>query len=148
MKYLGVKLIEAEPMTYFEFANEKYGAIRQDVVDSEGYKVKYSDDYVSFSPKDVFEKAYFPLKHPDGTKILEDDVINFVKDKEASKWGEKTTVLHTTLKNGYVISETSSCVEPENFDMIVGAEICIERTKNKIWELLGFLLQCGRNGVK
>lgn len=44
-KYIGVKLIEAEPMT-----NK----------DKEGYKVVYPDGYVSWSPKEVFEKAYSP----------------------------------------------------------------------------------------
>ena len=44
-KYLGVKIIQAEPM----FSTDK---------EKEGYKVIYEDGYVSWSPKDVFEKAY------------------------------------------------------------------------------------------
>ena len=43
-KYLGVKLIEAEPD--FNENNE------------EGYFVVYSDGYTSWSPKEVFEEAY------------------------------------------------------------------------------------------
>lgn len=42
-KYIGTKIIVAEPEV-------KDGA--------EGYKVVYEDGYVSWSPKDVFEKAY------------------------------------------------------------------------------------------
>ena len=41
--YIGVKIVKAEP-------EEKDGR--------PGYKVKYPDGYVSWSPKDVFEKAY------------------------------------------------------------------------------------------
>ena len=41
--YIGVKIVKAEP-------EEKDGR--------PGYKVLYPDDYVSWSPKDVFEKAY------------------------------------------------------------------------------------------
>lgn len=41
--YIGSKIIQAEP----EIKNE-----------AEGYKVVYSDNYVSWSPKDVFETAY------------------------------------------------------------------------------------------
>lgn len=41
--YIGVKIVKAEPET-------KDG--------NEGYKVVYPDGYVSWSPKDVFEKAY------------------------------------------------------------------------------------------
>lgn len=44
-KYLGVKIIQAEPM----YSIEK---------EQEGYRVVYEDGYFSWSPKDVFEKAY------------------------------------------------------------------------------------------
>lgn len=42
-KYIGVKMIDATPQT-------KDG--------KEGYMVVYEDNYESWSPKDVFEKAY------------------------------------------------------------------------------------------
>lgn len=44
--FYGTKLILAEPQ-------EKDG--------KEGYAVKYSDGYTSWSPKDVFEAAYHPM---------------------------------------------------------------------------------------
>ena len=44
--YIGVKIVKAEP--------EKKKGIA-------GYKVVYPDGYTSWSPKDVFEKAYRPL---------------------------------------------------------------------------------------
>lgn len=46
-----------------------------------------------------------------------------------------------TLPNGFVIVESSSCVDPANFDMKVGEEICMDRLVNKIWELEGYKLQ-------
>lgn len=60
-QYVGVKLIEAQEMTRFE-AQEK-GLIR-DIkhVDEQGYIVKYSDDYSSWSPKNTFDKAYTELE--------------------------------------------------------------------------------------
>ena len=45
-KYIGTKLIEAEPA-------EKDG--------KEGYKVRYKDGYESWSPKNIFESAYLTL---------------------------------------------------------------------------------------
>lgn len=146
-KYLGVKLIEAEPMTYFEFAKEKYGTVREDAVDSEGYKVKYSDDYVSFSPKEVFEKAYLPLADEEGKKIIEEDVDKFVKEATETKYGERTTLLHATLRNDFIITESSTCVEAENYSSTVGYEVCVDNIRKKIWELLGFVLKWGRNGI-
>lgn len=44
--YIGVKIVKAEPQ-------EKNGV--------SGYRVKYPDGYVSWSPKEAFEKAYRKL---------------------------------------------------------------------------------------
>lgn len=53
--YIGVKIVKAEP----EMKDGK-----------EGYKVKYPDGYVSWSPKEVFEKCYRRL-----------DCEDFINDK-------------------------------------------------------------------
>jgi hypothetical protein len=153
MKYLGVKLIDAEPMTHGQYVVEKYkGPIETEFSkankDKEGYRVTYTDGYVAWSPKEVFEKAYMPLTDPEGKSIRVEDIDNFVANFEPVQYGEKTTVVHATLKNGFILSEASSCVEPENFSMEVGQECCLERIYTKVWQHLGFLLQCGRKGFK
>ena len=56
-RYIGTKIIEAEPMTSEEF-NEAIRQLFYSGNDKRGYKVKYEDGYISWSPKDVFEKAY------------------------------------------------------------------------------------------
>ena len=61
-KYIGTKQIEAEPMTMGE-AYDK-GLLQAGRVPNEseksnaGYHVRYQDGYKSWSPKEVFEKAY------------------------------------------------------------------------------------------
>ena len=58
-KYIGTKLIEAEPMNLGDYNKFKGWDIPKDENPlREGYKVKYSDDYISWSPKEEFEKAY------------------------------------------------------------------------------------------
>lgn len=58
-KYVGVKLIEAKPMTRGDYNKYRGWTIPEDEnPDDEGYLVKYSDDYVSWSPKRVFDEAY------------------------------------------------------------------------------------------
>ena len=54
--YIGTKVIMAEPMTNYEFAAFK----KQPTTSPEepGYKVRYPDGYISWSPKEVFEEAY------------------------------------------------------------------------------------------
>lgn len=53
----------------------------------------------------------------------------------------KTTVVLAKLPNGFVIVESSSCVDPANYNEKMGFEICKERIVNKVWELEGFALQ-------
>jgi hypothetical protein len=58
-KYLGIKVVSAEPMMRDEAG--KAGLVRgysENGENCEGYKVVYEDGYESWSPKDVFEKAY------------------------------------------------------------------------------------------
>lgn len=58
-KYIGCKIIDAEPMTDREFANLKGKQVTHSSdEDMDGYKVTYPDGYVSWSPKEVFEESY------------------------------------------------------------------------------------------
>jgi|GEM_PF-4637010 len=70
-KYLGVKLIKAEPCSHDQFAGAKNRGDLSKLsggIDQDGYKVVYEDGYTSWSPKDVFEKAYKNIA--DGDKVL------------------------------------------------------------------------------
>ena len=132
-------MIEAEPCKAWKNTdNNKIG--------DEGYKVRYPDGYESWSPKEVFEKAYMQVG--DNVTITQDNVDNFIKSIDVITMGDKTTVVRATLVNGFEIVESSSCVKKENYDEKYGAEICMEHIKNRIWHLLGFLLQTAVGGVK
>ena len=122
------------------------GPVPRSMNRQEGYRVKYPDGYESFSPKEVFEKAYMQVG--DNVTITQDNVDNFIKSIDVITMGDKTTVVRATLVNGFEIVESSSCVKKENYDEKYGAEICMEHIKNRIWHLLGFLLQTAVGGVK
>ena len=53
----------------------------------------------------------------------------------------KCTIVTCKLPNGFVIVESSACVDPANYDEKMGTEICINRIKDKVWELEGYRLQ-------
>ena len=56
--------------------------------------------------------------------------------------GETTTVVRCVLRNGFDIVESSSCVDPKNYDEKIGNRYLHGKYQTyKIWELLGFLLQ-------
>ena len=54
----------------------------------------------------------------------------------------KCTIVTVQLKNGFIITESSACVDPINYDEVVGINICMDKIKNKLWELEGYRLQC------
>lgn len=142
-KYIGTKLIEAEPATRVETA---------DCSTREGYRVRYADGYESWSPKGVFEAAYLPLRvnpnlKTDRPSISQQMVDEFIVEKHVTTMGDKCTVVRAVLRNGFEIVESSACVSPENYDEELGAKICMKKIEDKVWFLLGFLLQTAVNGI-
>lgn len=77
-------------------------------------------------------------------KITKEVIDNILKDTliKVEKYGDKTTILMATLPNGFVIIKSSSCVDPKNFDMAVGEQICMQQLEDEIWNLEGYRLQC------
>ena len=151
-KYIGSKLIEAEPMTRGAYNEYRGWTIPKDEnPEDEGYIVKYSDDYVSWSPKEVFDKAYMEVDDnkelPSGVSIGSKMVDEFISSVDTYTIGDNTTVVRCVLRNGFSIVESSSCVDPKNYSERMGQEICIGKIKDKIWELLGFLLQTAWHGI-
>lgn len=58
-KYIGTKMVEADPMNRGEYNAYRGWEIPEgEDPEDEGYLVKYSDGYESWSPKKQFEEAY------------------------------------------------------------------------------------------
>ena len=134
VRYIGTKLIEAIPA-------QKDG--------EDGYKVVYPDGYNSWSPADVFERAYLPLSintrlNTDKPSIGQEMVDDFIAHIEVQTLGDKTTVVRAVLRNGFELVESSSCVSKENYSEELGAQICMKKIKDKVC----FLLQTAVHGVK
>ena len=152
-QYIGTKIVEAEPAYRVDgMITTADAPVRLDEPVEDGYKVRYADGYESFSPQAVFERAYLLLEvngklKTEAPSISAEMVERFIDHHETVTMGSKTTVVRAVLKNGFTIVESSSCVSAENYDEKLGEEICMERIRNKIWELLGFLLQTAVGGV-
>lgn len=147
--YLGVKLIKARKAWRINGSAIVYDMNRMvqhdDVVD-EGYEVEYPDGYKSFSPKDVFEKAYYMILSPN--KIQEGDVLNFIKEGYSLRLGEKTTVVCDTTLTGFDTVGIAACVDPSTYNHDMGCGVARRDIKDKIWGHLGFVLQWAINGLK
>ena len=127
---------------------KKVRAWREERDGKPGYAVRYEDGYTSWSPQDVFERTYFRIDDHDGRSLRENDITRFFDTVEAIKMGEKTTVAKGTLINGFEMIEGSSCVDPANYNEELGTRICVGRMRDKVWMLLGFVLQWARSGIK
>lgn len=152
-KYIGCKLITAEPMTRGDYNIYRGWTIPKDEnPEDEGYLVRYSDGYLSWSPKNIFERAYMEVEDNkalhSGVSIGQKMVDNFISSIDTKTWGDRTTVVRCILRNGFEIVESSSCVDPENYSKELGEEICMNKIRDKVWELLGFLLQTAWHGIQ
>lgn len=119
----------------------------------EGYKVEDGTGLVIWIDKPTFDAGHLPLTtnpnlRTDAPSISQEMVDAFIDDVEIETLGEKTTVVRAILRNGFEIVESSSCVSAENYDEEIGAQICLEKIKDKVWFLLGFLLQTAVHGVR
>lgn len=92
-KYLGVKIISAEPMNLGAYNTFKGWTIPENEdPNREGYKVVYSDDYISWSPKQAFEEAYREI-----------DNLTFGLAVEALKKGSKVARQGWNGKDMFVV---------------------------------------------
>lgn len=147
-KFIEVKMIEAVPMTARE-ANDKGYRIGNHSFEEDGYEVTYPEGYKSWTPKDVADAAYYPLsENSDGTKILKEDVENFITDVEVMKVGEKTTIVNAHTLTGFDTVHHSSCVDPKNYSEEIGKQYAMEEVVSDLWGHLGFVLQWAKYGLK
>ena len=134
-------MVDLVPMTARE-ANDKGHRIGEHSFETEGYEVTYGDGYKSWCPKEVADAAYFRLSpENDGTKVLKEDVENFVTNVEVMTVGEKTTVVNAHTLTGFDMIRHSSCVDPNNYDEELGKEFAMEKVVDDLWGHLGFVLQ-------
>lgn len=131
--YLGVKRVEAYP-------EERDG--------KPGYAVIYPDGYKSWSPRAVFDAAYFPSEK--ANSLTQNDIDRMVDASEVHVHtiGEKTTLVRVVLPTGFELVETAAFVDPADYSEEYGAQICMEKIKASLWFLMGFVLQWAHNGLK
>jgi len=96
---------------------------------------------------DEFEKyfvEYEEVKTPKRNTVTEEDIEAIMNGAKVvvDTVFNKCTIVSVQLPNGFVITESSACVDPENYDEEMGVEICMNRIINKVWELEGYRLQC------
>jgi hypothetical protein len=77
------------------------------------------------------------------TRVTEEQVDQLIEQStiQSIKMGQKTTVVHLILPNGFEIVGAAACVDPAEYDHEIGEKIALGRIKDKVWLLEGYLLQ-------
>lgn len=75
--------------------------------------------------------------------VTQEQIISIMKAStvEVQTVLEKCTVVTCQLPNGFIIVESSACVDSANYNEDLGRKICMDRIINKVWELEGYKLQ-------
>lgn len=77
------------------------------------------------------------------TKVTQEDIDKLLSEAEVgvATVHDKCTMVSVKLKNGFIITESSACVDPANYNVDEGFDICMGRIANRLWELEGYALQ-------
>lgn len=76
--------------------------------------------------------------------VTEQEVKDNMKDvlcRTEVEFGKPVTYVTVRMKNGFTLRESTTCVDPANYDENVGKQICLEKIEDKVWMLLGYALQ-------
>lgn len=148
MKAVNIEMLELKPMIAEEARTLGYKV--PDVLYStdRGYEITYPDGTKTWSLKEEVDSIYYVLsKDNDGTKILKEDVENFITDVDVTTIGEKTTVVNAHTRSGFDTVRHSSCVDPKNYSEELGKQYAMEEVVNDLWAHLGFVLQWAKYGI-
>lgn len=149
--YVGKKIINATPMNRGDYNTLRGWDVPADENPSdEGYLVEYTDGgkanhpgykgYISWSPKDVFERAYKPLDEIPKRLTIDDLKAKIVSQEFVRVINSTTTLCVLTLANGFVLVGKSACVDKSTFNEEVGKEIAFDDALDQMWSLEGYLL--------
>ena len=165
--YVGTKRVMARPMSRGEY-NEYRGCKtpENESPDDNGYLVEYTDGggpnderhagCISWSPKDVFDRAYHEVPVVDfndekdvekkisklgleAPRLRPRDIDNLIVGEQYHRFdGTNTTVCCLTLKNGFTVIGESACISADNFNEGIGRGIARANARDKIWALAGY----------
>jgi len=79
-----------------------------------------------------------------GIKVTEEEVKNNMKDvivHTSMEFEKPVTYVTVRMINGFTLRESTTCVDPANYDEEIGKKICLEKIEDKVWFLLGYALQ-------
>ena len=117
-----VQEIDYGVATIYSDINERCYYLAQDTLE------KYFEKIV-IKPNEVNDEDYDYIE----------DMINHSRIA-ISKVFNKCTIVACQLPNGFVIVESSACIEPKDYDEAIGVEACLNRIKNRVREMEAYAI--------
>lgn len=77
-------------------------------------------------------------------KVTPEEVKENMQDvivRTLDDFGKPCTYVTVRMKNGFTLRESTTCVDPANYNEEVGKQICLKKIEDKVWFLLGYALQ-------
>lgn len=76
--------------------------------------------------------------------VREEDIQEILEKSEmkVATVYDKCTLVTVKLPNGFILTESSACVDPQNYDEELGVNSCLTKIIDKLWELEGYYLHC------
>ena len=136
----GDKIKLVKPMGMFTNVGEICDVV--DVSEEGVISFKFGGLHMGCMSIDEFSKYFVKYEEPKIAVTPEriEQVMNHSKVTVQTLF-DKCTVVACQLPSGFVIVESSACVDPKNYDEKMGVEICMNRIKDKVWEMEGYKLQ-------
>ena len=133
MKYIGIKFVDAAPMT--ADAAEKKGYRVSDNKD-DGYEVTYEDGYKSWCPKDVFEKHNYFIKNEELAKTCEGMVSPDYKERFKAEYVQLKNRLYGLQRmldawDNDKLNFTPTCPKDLYYEQIAGMKQYLEVLKQR-----------------
>lgn len=162
-KFIRTQLVDADPallvctpggdqnIVSFDDPLPAGSAVYRGVVVKTGFSDE-NGEHIMWLPEEMYQfYGLLPFQcNPDAPtdapSVSSEMVDRAIVHTETKTLGDKTTVVRATLWNGFEIVEASSCVSPENYNEYIGESICLTKIRDKVWMLLGFLLQTAVSG--
>ena len=73
-------------------------------------------------------------------RTKEDQLKELIEKYQFLKVGKKTTICLLTLRNGFEIVATSSCINPEDYDQEIGQRISYRKALEKLSDIQWYFL--------
>jgi hypothetical protein len=128
------KLLPKKYMVCIRYAKDGTWMIERHVADVDELGVAYYNDHEHIRVISESEESPYSFK----TERVVNRILANYKRSTVHHFDKCITIVSVQMPNGFVLTESSTCVDPASFDVEIGTRACIARLKPRVWMLLAY----------